>query len=230
MIVGRQEWEHLLFIHYEVDENALRRQVPERLELDRYDGKTWVTIIPLRIRGSRPVFVPRATAPILPGSSFEELNFRTYVLGPNGDRGIWFFSLDAASRFVVTGARMVYALPYHHARMSLNIADGAIRFDSRRISGPERCEAHYRPLGSPETAVPGTLDHFLVERYVLFTAMGKKVSAARVYHEPYPVQRASIERWEETLLEGRGLTGIPLGTPHYARGLRVGISAPFRIV
>ncbi|MGH9457546.1 MAG: YqjF family protein [Thermoanaerobaculia bacterium] len=212
MYIGRQEWDHLLFVHYEVDRVELRSLVPSPLELDTYEGKTWVTLIPFRIRRSRPRLVPRAAAPLLPGSSFEELNFRTYVTGPDGQPGIWFFSLDAASAVAVSGARSLYKLPYEHARMALSVVGDTITFFSKRTDGPQHCEARYRPLGTPASALAGTLDHFLVERYVLF-AMGRGgVYAARVRHQPYPLQDAALEDWRENFLETIGLE-----TPHFAK-------------
>src|SRR5690606_355012 len=73
-------------------------------------------------------------------SESHELNVRTYV--SHGDRaGIWFFSLDAAHILAVWGARLVYHLPYFHARMSLTTegttrgqGEGeTVRFSSVRI-------------------------------------------------------------------------------------------------
>ncbi|HVR44366.1 MAG TPA: DUF2071 domain-containing protein [Thermoanaerobaculia bacterium] len=228
MILGRQEWEHLLFVHYEVEEAALRREVPDALELDRHEERSWVTIIPFRIRRSRPAFLPRAAAPILPASAFVELNFRTYVRGPDGEAGVFFFSLDASSLLAVAAGRAVYRLPYVHARMELTVDDGAIRFSSARISGPEECEARYRPAGTPAPAAPGTLDHFLIERYALFAVDGTKVSAARVRHHPYRVQSVSLETWRENLLVGRGFAPAPFSAIHYAAALPVEVSSPFR--
>jgi uncharacterized protein len=229
MIVGHQEWEHLLFVHYQVDQGVLRSIVPAPLELDLFEGQAWVTIIPFRIRGSRPALVPRAASPVVPASDFVELNFRTYVRAPNGEAGIWFFSLDASSRLAVAGARMAYGLPYENAEMSFEIEEGTLVFSSKRIDAPQTCTARYRPAGIPSNAEPGNLDHFLVERYVLFTVDEGRVSGARVRHHPYPIQDVELEEWSENLLVHRGFAATDFSLTHYSAGLSVDITAPFRV-
>src|SRR3954453_16381426 len=108
-----QTWEHLLFAHWRVDPEELRRLLPEGLELDTHDGEAWLGITPFRLTGLRL----RGTLPLPRLSAFHELNVRTYVVA-DGKPGIWFFSLDADHRLAVLGARRLYRLPYHRARMS----------------------------------------------------------------------------------------------------------------
>lgn len=228
MFIGRQEWQHLLFVHYQVDQAVLRRLVPDALELDLFEGQAWVTIIPFRIRVSRPGFVPRAAAPLVPASNFIELNFRTYVRAPNGEAGVWFFSLDASSKLAVAGARLGYGLPYENAEMSFEIEDGTIVFSSKRIDGPQACTTRYRPTGTPANAEPG-LDHFLVERYALFTVDEGRVSGARVRHVPYTIQEVELEEWSENLLVNRGFPATDFSRIHYAAGLSVDITAPSKV-
>lgn len=165
---------------------ALRAHVPDALEVDTFGGEAYLGLTPfrvtnLRLRGLPPV-------PFL--SSFLELNCRTYVR--HGARpGIWFFSLDASSRFAVEAARRLYRLPYFQARMS-----GPPRFGSVR-TGAERdhvWESSYRPTGSPATADEGTLEHFLAERYCLYTAdEAGALHTADIHHPPWSLQSAEAE-------------------------------------
>lgn len=227
MFIGVQEWEHLLFLHYEVDESQLRRVVPPELEIDRFEGRAFVTLIPFRIEGSRPRGAPRVASALIPGSAFEELNFRTYVRGPAGEPGIWFFSLDAASAVAVAGARTVYHLPYFRASMELALENvGWIAYRSRRNSGPQFLEARYRPAGAVRHAAEGTLEHFLVERYVLFAVDDGAVYRARVRHEPYPLQDVEVGHLRENFLTEAGLKGGAPMLEQYASRLEVEISAP----
>jgi len=71
---------------------AVRPLVPSALDLDCHDGRAWITLIPFLIAESRPAALPRLLA-----SAFLETNLRTYVRGPDGDAGIYFFSLEAES-------------------------------------------------------------------------------------------------------------------------------------
>lgn len=227
MIVGHQTWEHLLFAHYRVDDEALRAIVPKELALDLFEGDAWVTVLPFQVRQSRPIGVPAVAASMVPASDFVELNFRTYVKAPNGEGGIYFFSLDASSKLAVAGARTAYRLPYQEAEMSLSVVDGAVRFSSKRLDGPQRCEAVYRATGNPAIATAGTLDHFLVERYTLFTVDRARVGGARVRHDPYLVRGAELELWSENLLDEIGLGRPEPARLHYSERVVVDISAPF---
>ena len=189
--VMAQTWDDLLFAHWRVDTDALRRLVPRQLELDAFDGETWLGITPFRVTNFRL----RGTLPFPVVSSFEELNVRTYV--PYGDKpGIFFFSLDAASRAAVEGARRTYKLPYFHARMSCRRVGRRIHYtSSRRSRGAEPFvwEASYEPARDPAPAQAGTLEYFLTERYCLYTVDGGTVKRAEIHHPPWPLQGATAE-------------------------------------
>ena len=101
-------------MHWRVDASALRKLVPEELELQEHDGSAWLGITPFLISGFRL----RGTLPVPVVSSFPELNVRTYVTS-EAKPGIWFFSLDTPSRLAVEAARRTYRLPYFHSRASL---------------------------------------------------------------------------------------------------------------
>src|SRR5262245_33958691 len=98
--VGQQRWRDLLFLHRPVPPEALRPRVPPGLIIDTYAGEAWVTLIPFAILGSRTAGTPHALA-----MDFLEVNLRTYVRGPDGEPGIYFFSLEASSWLAVAGAR-----------------------------------------------------------------------------------------------------------------------------
>jgi uncharacterized protein len=120
-------WHELAFLHWPVSPHALRAVLPKTLTLDMFDGVAWLGVVPFWMSGVRP----RLTPP-LPGlATFAELNVRTYVVA--GDKpGVWFFSLDAASRIAVRGARTLFHLPYFDARMSVSQEGGAVRYRSER--------------------------------------------------------------------------------------------------
>jgi uncharacterized protein len=181
-----QTWERLLFAHWSVAVDALRTQVPAQLELETFEGRAYLGLTPfkvtnLRLRGLPPV-------PLL--STFLELNCRTYV-SYGGKPGIWFFSLDASSRFAVEGARRLYKLPYFRARMS-----GPPRFSSVRAQGQDThsWESVYRPIGPVDSAPTGTLEHFLAERYCLYAVDEHDcVHRAEIHHLPWRLQDAEAE-------------------------------------
>src|SRR3954469_14115718 len=157
-----QTWEDLLFAHWPLPAEELAPLIPAPLELDTFDGGAWLGVTPFEVTGLRL----RGTPPAPLVSRFPELNVRTYVsLG--GKPGIWFFSLDAASGAAVFAARRSYRLPYFRAAM--RIARAGERVVSRSARGGARLEVAYGPAGAPRPAPAGTLEHWLTERYCLYT-------------------------------------------------------------
>ena len=70
-----QEWRNLTFMHWEVRPEKIAPYIPEGLELDLFEGKAYVGVIPFQMRNVRPRFLPS-----VPGiSTFPEFNIRTYV-------------------------------------------------------------------------------------------------------------------------------------------------------
>lgn len=201
-----QRWNDLLFMHWDVEPARLRRLVPSVLPLDLRDGRAWISITPFRLSHLRA----RGMPPIAGVSSFPELNVRTYVtLG--GKPGVYFFSLDAGNALAVAGARLAYRLPYYRAVMSIHRTnDGTFHYLSRRVNGtPASAElvVRYRPTGMPAPAPAGSLDHFLVERYCLYTVDHRmRAWRTNIQHRPWPLQPAEVEIERNTMGEAAGLT------------------------
>jgi hypothetical protein len=138
-------------------------------------------------------------------SSFGEVNVRTYALGPDGEPGVWFFSLDASGRLAVVAARLLYGLRYVHARVRLRRDGPALDFTSERRRGPGHCHVRWRPGDGVHRAAPGSRDEFLVERYTLFARRGTDLVRARVRHEPYPLRPVELLGLDEDLLRQAGI-------------------------
>lgn len=195
-----QRWSQLLFLHWEVDAASLAKLLPPGLSLDTFNGKAYVGLVPFTMSGVRPRGLP--AVPWL--SNFHETNVRTYVHYQGKDPGVWFFSLDAANPIAVALARIWFHLPYYYARMSLTQnSEGWITYSSRRrfdSTMVPHCKVTARPIGDVEPAVPGSLEFFLAERYVLYAIRGGHLMKGRVHHRPYPLQRATTFAWGESLL------------------------------
>lgn len=212
-------WRDLLFIHWPVPPSAIRPRVPRQLEIDVREGSAWLGVVPFRMTGVRL----RWTPPLPRISAFPELNVRTYVIA-EGKPGIWFFSLDAASAAAVAAARRAFHLPYFRARMSCVGKDGSVRYRSERThrGAPEaRFAARYRPVGDARSARPGSLEHFLTERYCLYAqAPDGRVLRGDVHHPPWSLQPGDAEIEENTMARAAGIS-TPEGPPllHFARRL-----------
>jgi uncharacterized protein YqjF (DUF2071 family) len=226
-VLLHQNWHHLLFLHWEVPAAELQRMIPPELTIDTLDGNAYVGLVPFTMTGVRPVLTP----PLPWVSNFHEVNVRTYVHRDGRDPGVWFFSLDASSAIAVAAARAAYKLPYFHANIDFTASHGPIptvSFGSKRDdpNGPQPAHGRlrYQPMdGIVQAASPGTIEHFLVERYILYTTdADRRLYRARVHHQPYPLQRAEILELDETLIWAAGIKrseAIPLR--HYAAEVNV---------
>jgi uncharacterized protein len=212
-----QTWHDLLFAHWAVEAEALRARMPPALELDLWDGRAWLGIVPFRMTNVAPRGVPA-----VPGlSAFPELNVRTYVRVADKP-GVFFFSLDAASATAVHGARLLFGLPYYTAAMDVSEHDGQVRYSSRRTSrSSHRAElvVTYRPSGPVCQAAPRTRDYFLTERYCLYTVDQKgRPRRVEIHHPPWPLQQAEATFEVLAMTEQIGLT-LPAQPPllHFSK-------------
>src|SRR4051794_20636471 len=215
-----QTWEDLLFAHWPLPAGELASFLPAPLELDTFDGSAWLGITPFEVSGLRL----RGTPPVPGVSRFPELNVRTYTT-LDGKPGIWFFSLDAGSAAAVAGARLSYRLPYFHARMAIERPAGGVRY--RSVRGGKRLQAHYAPTGPAAAAAPGTLEHWLAERYCLYAFDRGRILRAEIHHPPWPLQPATASFAANTMAP----VALPAREPllHFARRQDVVIWPPRRV-
>ena len=224
--VMRQRWLDLGFLHWAVEPATLAPLIPGDLGLDTWNGRAYIGIVPFTVRGSRPVFLP----PIPGLANFHELNLRTYVHRQGRDPGVWFFSLDAASRLAVWGARMAYKLPYFPADIRMTHGPYGIAFASHRRGPGGRASfaCRYWPTAMASAAEPGTLEFFLAERYLLYSWDGRSLRTARVWHAPYPLAPARAEDVTEELASASRIVLPAYDEPivHYASEVDVRIYRP----
>jgi uncharacterized protein YqjF (DUF2071 family) len=222
-----QRWCDLLFAHWSVPAEALRPWIPDRLEIDTFEGSAWIAAVPFRMEAVRPRGLP--AVPWL--SAFPELNVRTYVKFDDKP-GVFFFSLDATNPVAVRLARCWFFLPYVRARIACENDGEDVIYRSTRIHPGQpgaRFEASYGPTGGVFRSDPGSLDHFLTERYCLY-ASGRSVDRpskdlyrAEVHHAPWPLQPAKATITRNSLLDPIGLQDAVAQKAHllFARELDV---------
>jgi uncharacterized protein YqjF (DUF2071 family) len=212
-----QTWHDLLFAHWPLLMAAMRPLVPEQLELDTFDGQSWVGVVPFHMSGVRARGMPA-----LPGlSRFPELNVRTYVRY-DGKPGVYFFSLDAANLPAVWAARHFFHLPYFYAAMTSKDVQGTIHYDSgRRGSAADFC-GKYRPTKDVRLREKGSIEHWLTERYCLYTTHRGQVYHGDIHHQPWPLQDAEAEIKTNTVAASAEIS-LPATAPllHFAKRLEV---------
>lgn len=213
--IMRMRWRHLLFAHWPVSAAALRPLVPAELDIDEFEGQAWVGLIPFTMEDVSPRLLPRL--PLRGLTDFHECNVRTYVhpRGENDDaaaRGVWFFSLDAASRLAVRSARRIFALPYFDARMHLRREGDVIDYSLHRLpafmdrkGAAPRMRCRWRALDPLPPSRPGELAHFLTERYCLYAMKSGRLRRGRIAHKPWTLRRAQLLALDDSLVRAAGI-------------------------
>ena len=193
-------WHDLLFLHWPIRPDLIRPLIPHVLELETFDDWCWIGVVPFRMSGVRPRCLPISLA-------FPELNVRTYVRA-RGRSGVWFFSLDAANWLAVRGARWL-GLPYYDAVMAVERKGETVHYESVRVhdkSAPAEFIGSYQPTGPVYQALPGTLDHWLTERYCLYGALKpERIVYGEIHHAPWPLQPAEVELRANTMIQPLGI-------------------------
>lgn len=217
----RQKWSDLCFVHWDVDPEMIQARLPPGLEVDTLDGHAFVSFVPFNLEEIRTLRFPW-----LPRLRFLEWNLRTYVRHKGKGRGIWFFSLDAASAFAVTSARAWYKLPYHYGQMSVSVSDGTRSYTcDRRWPGPASDPSRFdaRPIGDPKPAESGSLEFWLVERYQLYSCANGRLYSGRVVHPPYDLCSLEVQTLELGILRAEQFTGLGnhLELAQYSPGVSV---------
>lgn len=238
-----QTWRDLVFVHWAVDPAVVAALLPPELEPDTFDGVAYVALVPFRMTGIRFVGLPP-----IPGTSRTlETNVRTYVRRRGAAReaipAVWFCSLEAESTLAVLAARWGFGLPYFKATMQYERAtatDAAGSALATRMAQSERRWPQPAPARSLVDAAfaadapfaaarPGTLEHFLVERYELYARRGRKLLHAEVRHAPYRIRAGALRAVDPGLVVAAGVPEAALGGPalvHEAQDVTVRIGAP----
>ena len=227
--VMAQSWHDLLFAHWPIEPAVFRNLLPPPLRVDTFGGQAWLAVVPFRMSGVRLRWTP--AMPWL--SAFPELNVRTYVT--DGTKpGVWFFSLDAGNALAVAIARAWFHLPYFRAQMNCKEGDGWIHYQSvrkHRWATSAVLQGKYRPIGQVFSSQAGTLEHFLTERYCLYTADARgRLIRGEIHHPPWQLQVAEAEFTRNTMAEAARVT-LPTRNPllHFAKRQDVVVWPPKRL-
>lgn len=195
-------WERVLMMHFEVDADALQRAVP--FQLDLYHGRAFVSLVAFTMRGMRPCFGGKLTALLFrPIATHDFLNVRTYVRH-GGEAGIHFIAEWLSNRLAATLGPATFGLPYRHGRIEYfhdwqrgtiqgQVVDRKSETAFKYIAAPVP-PASFRPCKA------GSLDEWLMERYVAFNTAGGRKRSFRVWHPPWPQCPATVAVLENSLL------------------------------
>lgn len=173
-----QEWNRVIFLHWQADAAKLKELLPPGLEPDLLDGLPWISYVYFDMQRIRPRFTPA----LVPVSNFYEANVRTYVTR-DGKPGVYFLSMEGSGKLAVTLARAISGLPYRYAQMQRQ--PGFVSLDSA---------AHHFDLTykTGDIIAPTATDQWLTERYCLYYEHGKHLARYDIHHQAWPLQSLEI--------------------------------------
>ncbi len=220
--VLRENEEGLLFFHWPLPVDTLRPLVPPGLEIETYDGHAWLTLNAFNMAVAQ-----FRNLPPLPGlNTSPEVDLRTYVRV--GDQaGLFFLSMDIDNQLGVWISRALYHLPYRQSDMEFSFLGDGFRMESHRPATKAAPAADfvatYGPAGDPFCAEPSSLEAFLYERRVYFTASPEgKLYQGRDHRLPLVVLPAEADVEANTIVQAAGLE-MPESAPirHYSPGMAI---------
>ncbi|UUI04234.1 DUF2071 domain-containing protein [Oceanobacillus jeddahense] len=189
-----QKWEHVLFIHLPISPEALRERLPENLELDTFDGQAWISMVAFKVSKNRIRYLPSLPylCPML------QLNVRTYVK-KNEEKGVYFFTMDTNKLSVVLGGKIIKA-PFLHADMTMDKSADTYHINSlRKGKLSARFHASYTPTEDAFHPKKGSLDYWLLERYIFWAYKNGRLYRGDIQHERWKVQNAKVNIAKESL-------------------------------
>ncbi|HEU0130180.1 MAG TPA: DUF2071 domain-containing protein [Mycobacteriales bacterium] len=209
----RHRWDNLTFLHWPYEPATVQALLPAHLTVEPYDGAAWVGLVPFDMT-------------VVGAGRFPETNVRTYVTGPDGTTGVWFFSLDAARLDAVLAARTALRLPYQWSRMRTGRRGTTVRYRcERRWPDAPAHNVTDVEVGEPVDE-PTELENYLTARFALWTPDGSRMQA---HHPPWALRHATVTRLDDSLVTAAGLPQPdrePLA--HYSDGVAVRIGLPGR--
>ena len=218
MAVMTQAWRDLAFVHWSYDPDVVQRLLPEGVEVDTFEGRAWVALVPFRMTRLRV----RGLPPIPTTTDFPEINVRTYVK-VNGRPAVWFFSLDTPKLLPTLAARLAFRLPYCFGRATVTVTDDVLESRVAR-RWPSRASSHLK-LRIGEPIVAGDLERFLTDRWGLIAPRyGGGFNYGPVNHEEWPLHTGEVLDIDDHLVTAAGLPA-PTGRPHvlFSPGVSVAV-------
>ena len=206
-------------LNYEVEPAVLAEYVPAGTELDRWNGKLFVSLVGFRFLRTRVCGLP-----IPFHRNFDEVNLRFYVRRREGNeitRGVVFIREIVPRWTIAAVAQDVYgeryvALPMRH-RIEAAGHDLAVEYGWRTGAGWNRLSL--RAESSPSFPEEGSEEQFITEHYWGYTSQRNSATVEyRVEHPAWRVWSGHDGTFEGDMTElyGPDLAAVLRGNPSSA--------------
>lgn len=206
-----QEWKEVLFLHWKIPYDVLRKAVPENLKLDNFQGNFYVSLVPFSMINVRPRYLP--SFPMV--SDFHEINLRTYIhMGEK--KGVYFLNIEAEKWISTYLSKTISGMPYEKS---------AIHRNGSLYEAAHPAKNYFLDLAytvSDQTTPKNELDRWLTERYCLFLTENGTVFRFDVHHAEWEIKPVTLTK---CLLQYRvgtyQITNMFPDQLHYSDGVQV---------
>ena len=177
-------WEHLIMANYAVPPDVLKPYLPKGVELDLFDGKSYVSLVGFMFNRTSLFKIP---IPFL--GTFEEINLRFYVKRIEGNvekRGVVFINETVPYKSVAWLANKLYKEHYIAIPTKNKIEIGAsvkkIRYEWKIKNAWNHLSVNAK--AEKENMLPGSIEEFIFEHYYGYTKIDHLVSQEYQVNHP----------------------------------------------
>jgi uncharacterized protein YqjF (DUF2071 family) len=206
-----QEWNNALFLHWTIPFEILQKCVPEKFNIDTFDGKCYVSLVAFTMQKIRPKYLPSISFL----SDFEEINLRTYINNDNKN-GVYFLNIEAEKFLSTFMAKFLSGLPYEKSDIK--------RTDKKYTSTNSKKGFHLDTEFEikKELKHKTELDKWLTERYCLFLNKENKFYRYDIHHKEWKIKTVVIKQLKLSYKIGNiNLSDSQPSLIHYSDGVKV---------
>ena len=191
----KAQWQNLIMANYAIDAKYLLPYLPAGVELDTYEGQTYVSLVGFLFKDTKLFNVP---IPFL--GTFEEVNLRFYVVRKVGNelrRGVVFINETVPNKTVAWVANKLYkehyiAIPTKHRWTDTN-THKTIRYEWQVQKAWNHLEVTAQAQALPMQT--GSIEAFIYEHYYGYTKIDDKHSSEyKVNHPSWTIH--AIEQYD----------------------------------
>lgn len=206
-----QEWNRVLFLHWQVPYELLRNCVPARLVLDRFEGNCYISLVAFTMENIRPKFLPAIKCL----SNFNEINIRTYIDNDH-KKGVYFLNIEAGKTLSAFLARLISGLPYEKALMKR----ANQLYVSKNIKKDFKLSTVFET--HQKITQKSALDNWLTERYCLYLNENRELYRYDIHHKAWELNHVAIKQLQVHYRFGAvDLHESAPNLAHYSEGIKV---------
>lgn len=205
-----QEWNHAIFLHWQVELSELKKFVPKELEIDLFDEKPWISVVAFTMEKIRPKNLP--SFPLI--SDFDEINIRTYVKS-NNKTGVYFLSIEGGKYLSCKVAKVISELPYRFSKIKR--IESQYESINSEFNDKLNIQFEIGKVISDKTE----LEKWLTERYALFQDTEKSINEFEIHHLEWPLSEIDLKYLEFNYPRFTKLINNEPNKIQYSKGVKV---------